>query len=498
MTSIRVYNSLIQKKEEFRPLKKGKVGMYVCGITAYDACHLGHARAAVAFDVVYRYLKQSGFDVTYVRNFTDIDDKIIRRSQETNTPWRELTERYIAEYAQDMRLLNVAAPTQEPRATQFIPQMVKAIEGLIKNGVAYESNGSVYYSVRAFRDYGKLSHKKIEELESGARIEIDETKKDPLDFALWKKAKHGEPTWKSPWGEGRPGWHIECSVMSTALLGQPFDIHGGGRDLIFPHHENEIAQAEGLSAKPFCKHFLHNGFININTEKMSKSLKNFLTIKEVIDKHDAEVVRYFLISAHYGSPIDYTEKNMAEAKLALDRFYLLAERLEKISLAGLEKARKPPKKPAKFSAAEKKLAASLKELPKKFEAAMDDDFNTVKVLGALFETIRVFNKTLDSNTDPAGPFAKWARAEWEKTLKSIREVLGVFVSAPADYFARFKAAKTKAVQVDAAWVEAKIEERSRARAARDFKKGDALREELVKLGIELKDRPDGTTEWKAK
>lgn len=489
MSPIRVYNSLTQKKEEFRSLKKGKVGMYVCGITAYDACHLGHARAAVAFDVVYRYLKRSGFEVTYVRNFTDIDDKIIQRSKETGTPWQELTERYIGEYGEDMRMLNVAKPTKEPRATEFISEMVKAIEGLIKNGKAYEVSGNVYYAVRSFGDYGKLSHKKIEDLESGARIEIDETKKDPLDFALWKKAKPGEPTWKSPWGEGRPGWHIECSVMSTNFLGQPFDIHGGGRDLIFPHHENEIAQAEGLCAKNFCNYFLHNGFININAEKMSKSLKNFMTIKEVTAKHDAEVVRYFLIAAHYGSPLDYTEQNMAEAKMALDRYYQLAERVEKIPLA------KSASRPAKMNAAEQELAASLEDLLKKFKIAMDDDFNTAKALGAIFEMIRTFNKYLDGDFNTAGPFAKWARASFEKVLEEVKEVLGVFVSAPQNYFARFKEAKTSTSKIDAVWVEQQIEARRQARLVKDFKKSDAVRDELSQLGIELKDRPDGTTEW---
>lgn len=486
--SLKVYNSLIQKKEEFLPIKKGKVGLYACGITAYDACHLGHARAAVAFDIVYRYLKAKGLKVTYVRNFTDIDDKIIKRANETKSPWKELTERYIKEYGEDMKLLHCEKPTKEPKATEHISEMIEAISTLIKNGKAYESQGNVYYAVREFKEYGKLSHKNIEELESGARIEIDETKKDPLDFALWKMAKPGEPKWKSPWGEGRPGWHIECSVMSTQYLGQPFDIHGGGRDLIFPHHENEIAQAEGVSDKKFCHYFLHNGFININAEKMSKSLGNFMTIKEVCAKHDAEVVRFFLISAHYGSPLDYTERNMADAKMALDRYYLLSSRLDPLPLQG------KTKRPSKMSELEKELAESLEELPQKFEAAMDDDFNTPKALGIIFETVRLWNKYLDQQKTPT-PFTIWAKGGWEKSQKLIREILGVFDSEPSQYFNRLNVSKAGAAAVDVTWVERKIEERRQARIKKDYKRGDEIRGELLQKGIEIKDRPDGTTEW---
>ncbi|MDO8527362.1 MAG: cysteine--tRNA ligase [Deltaproteobacteria bacterium] len=495
---IRVYNSLTQKKEEFIPIKKGKVKMYVCGITPYDACHLGHARAAVAFDVIYRYLKHVGLDVMYVRNYTDIDDKIINRSKESGLPWKEITERYIQEYQQDLESLNVLTPTKEPRATEHIPHMIRMIETLIKNGKAYEVDGSVYYAVRQFKTYGKLSHKNIEDLESGARIEIDETKKDPLDFALWKKVKPGEPSWESPWGLGRPGWHIECSAMSTEYLDQPFDIHGGGRDLIFPHHENEIAQAEGANPKNFCNYFLHNGFININAEKMSKSLKNFLTIREVINLHDAEAVRFFLILSHYGSPIDYTEKNMTEAKTALDRFYMLAQRLDKCGLSSRAERSDPgiataPSGPR--NDIEKELATSLRELPQKFEAAMNEDFNSAGALGSIFETIRIYNKYLDAQGPEATPFSKWAAAEWEKCRKTFSEVLGVFGSEPTQYFERLKQSSAKTKSVDVALVEEKIAQRREARLAKDFKKSDFIRDELLKMGVEIKDRPDGTTEW---
>ncbi|OGQ44811.1 MAG: cysteine--tRNA ligase [Deltaproteobacteria bacterium RIFCSPLOWO2_02_FULL_46_8] len=491
--SLRVYNSLTQKKETFAPLKKGKVSMYVCGITAYDSCHLGHARAAVAFDVVYRYLKFLGNEVTYVRNFTDIDDKIINRSKEKNIPWKELTERYIQEYRDDMSALQILTPTQEPRATEFIPQMIGAIQTLIEKKKAYEKNGNVYYAVREFKKYGALSQKNIEDLESGARIEIDETKKDPLDFALWKAAKPGEPTWPSPWGEkgGRPGWHIECSVMSTKLLGQPFDIHGGGRDLIFPHHENEIAQAEGMSQKNFCNYFLHNGFVNIDAEKMSKSKGNFTTIRQVIKQHDAEVVRYFLMSAHYSSPIDYTEKNMLEAKLALDRYYLLLGRLN--LLLADQKIKKMPKPSNDL---EKELAKSLEEFPSKFKESMDDDFNVPKSLGYVFEIVRIFNKYLDQTGTTPAPFLFWARDEWMKMQKEIFEpALGIFISEPQKYFERFKKNKSEAQSVSVELVESKIAERRQARSNKDFKKSDTIRDELMKLGVELKDRPDGTTEW---
>ena len=334
--TLRVYNTLTQKKEAFHALQDKKVKMYVCGITAYDHCHLGHARGAVSFDIVYRFFKVAGFDVTYVRNYTDVDDKIIKRSNEQKISCTELTEKYIAEYQQDMKTLRVLSPTIEPKATEHISEMITMIQSLIQKGLAYEVQGNVYFSVRKFPCYGNLSHKKIDELESGARIEIDETKKDPLDFALWKKAKLGEPNWESPWGTGRPGWHIECSAMSTKYLGETFDIHGGGRDLVFPHHENEIAQASGAHGKEFARYWLHNGFLNIDAEKMSKSLGNFKTIRQVLKEHDWEVVRYFLISSHYRSPLDYTEANLKDAKSALDRFYEMVEKLPKVAPSPLE------------------------------------------------------------------------------------------------------------------------------------------------------------------
>src|SRR3990167_9520507 len=314
-----LYNSLKQKKEEFISLHPQRVGMYVCGVTVYDYCHLGHARASVVFDMIYRYLTHQGYTVTYVRNFTDIDDKIIKKSQSTQTPWQQITAQFIQAFHEDMTSLGNLAPSFEPKATDFIPHMVQMIQTLIDKGHAYQAGGDVYYAVRSKKDYGKLSHKNLEELESGARIEIGEQKKDPLDFALWKAAKPGDPTWPSPFGPGRPGWHIECSVMSTQLLGEQVDIHGGGRDLIFPHHENEIAQSEGTTGKEFVRYWIHNGFVNLNTEKMSKSTGNILTIREVLKKYLREVIRYFLLSSHYSSPLDYTEQNLTQAKTSVER-----------------------------------------------------------------------------------------------------------------------------------------------------------------------------------
>ena len=463
--------------------------MYVCGITAYDSCHMGHARAAVAFDVIFRYLKYLGYDVRFVRNYTDVDDKIIQRAREKNISCKELTEQSIAEYREDMKMLQVLTPTVEPKATEHIPEMIETIRQLIDQEKAYAVGGNVYYRVRAFQDYGKLSHKKIEDLESGARIEIDETKKDPLDFALWKAAKPGEPTWESPWGPGRPGWHIECSAMSTKYLGQPFDIHGGGRDLIFPHHENEIAQAEGACGKDFCRYFLHNGFININAEKMSKSLKNFMTIRQVVEEHDAEVVRYFLVSAHYGSPIDYTEKNLADAKAALDRLYTLMGRLETIPL---QKKLKAPKTTTDL---EKELVDDLSLWPKKFEQAMNEDFNTSQALGALFETVRLINKYLDAVETQATPVARWTRMQFESARLLFAQVLGIGSLPPKVYFERIKNKNLAAASLSSETVEALLTKRREARLAKDFAEADRIRKKLFDLGVELKDNPDGTTTW---
>jgi len=487
-----VFNTLSGKKEEFAPVAPPKVGLYTCGITAYDTCHLGHARAAVVFDMVYRHLMHKGYEVTYVRNYTDVDDKIINRANKEGVSCAEISERFIAEYERDMKSLGVLPPSITPKATEHIPEMISIIEKLLANGIAYEAGGNVFFSVRKFEGYGKLSGKRIEELESGARVEVDDTKKDPLDFALWKKAKPGEPKWPSPWGEGRPGWHIECSAMSTKYLGQPFDIHGGGRDLIFPHHENEIAQAEGACGCQFVRYWLHNGFININAEKMSKSLGNITAIREVLKNHDAESVRLFLLSNHYRSPIDYTEKAMVEAASALDRFYETAERLSNIH----------PGKAASEVPDEGDAAAQVKEalemFDERFDSAMDDDFNTAKATGLVFDLVRGINRFLDSIGGCPTHFAGWVALRFHHVQDVLGGVLGVFGSEARAYRERTQTRASASRGVDSAAVEALIAERKAARAAKDFKRADEIRDELTRLGVEFKDKPDGTTQWRIK
>ncbi len=489
---IYVFNTLTRRKEEFKPLRPGKVAMYACGITAYDSCHLGHARAALAFDVIYRYLVHRGYDVTYVRNYTDVDDKIINRANENGESCETIAQRYIDEYQEDMAALKVRAPTIEPRATEHIPEMIATIEKLVAKGLAYQTESGVYFSVRKFKDYGKLSGKNIEELESGARVQVDETKQDPLDFSLWKASKPGEPRWDSPWGPGRPGWHIECSAMSSRYLGQPFDIHGGGRDLIFPHHENELAQAEGAEGKQFVRYWLHNGFININAEKMSKSLGNITTIREMLKQYDYEVLRLFLIGSHYRSPLDYTSHAMEETKASLDRFYETALRIQKVhpgKVSGVPEAESP---------AGEDLKEKLQGFYPRFHQTMSDDFNTAGAIGAVFDLVRSINRYLDAAGDARTPFSGWVVLQFSRIQHVLDEVLGVFGSNPVDYQRRMKERGAKGAGVDAARVEKLIEDRKRAREAKNFLRADEIRDELNSLGVELKDRPNGTTTWKMK
>lgn len=487
---LKLYNTLTRKKEEFKPLHKNRVGMYVCGITAYDSCHMGHARAAVCFDVIVRYLRHKGFDVTYVRNFTDVDDKIINRANKENRSCREISEFYIDEYRREMASLGNLNPDIEPKATEHIPEMIKTVQKLIDNGYAYERTGDVFFSVRKFKGYGKLSGKKIDELEVGARININEAKDDPLDFALWKASKPGEPKWSSPWGEGRPGWHIECSSMSSKYLGQPFDIHGGGRDLVFPHHENEIAQAEGAEGCEFVRYWLHNGFININSEKMSKSLGNFTTINELLKKHPPEVLRYFIISNHYRSPIDYTEKAVSDAIAACDRFYETVKRIP------------GPKKNIKATKADKPVEKEVYETLIKTETAvtefMDDDFNTAGAIGAIFEAIRSVNKYLDSSPDEAGDFFQWVAQKWAFLRKTWFDIFGMFGHDANEYFESKKSILKGKAGIDETKIMSLIQERANARKDKNFKRSDEIRDKLAQNGIILKDLPDGTTTWQIK
>jgi len=504
--TMKIYNTLKRRKEEFKPGAPPNVGMYICGITAYDSCHMGHARAAVAFDVVVRYLRHKGYKVKFVKNYTDIDDKIINRANKEKRDWKELAEFYINEYSEDMAALGNLRPDVEPRATAHIKEMIATIGKLIANGIAYQTESGVYFSVRKFPGYGKLSGKNIEDLESGARVDVDEKKSDPLDFALWKASKPGEPKWPSPWGEGRPGWHIECSAMSSKYLGQPFDIHGGGSDLIFPHHENEIAQAEGAEGCQFVKYWLHNGFININSEKMSKSLGNILTIREILKRHDREAVRYFLISSHYRSPIDYTDSALAESVAAVDRFYEMIGRLvlplplgERAGVRGTDKLGN-------------ELENTLNSLEKNIAAFMDDDFNTSGAMGVIFDAVRQTNKYLDTATSspqdllslrkqgsPESPeFLDYLASKWRGIQTTLGHIFGMFDSDPAAYAARRKNVATSSKGVDAAQVEQLLKDRVAARKAKDFAKADAIKKQLTDLGVELRDKPDGTTEWKMK
>jgi len=458
---LKVYNDLSNRKEDFTPLEPGKVRMYVCGMTVYDLCHLGHARVMVVFDVVYRYLKSLGYEVTYIRNITDIDDKIINRANENGESFNALTERYIAEMHRDTEALGVLEPDDEPRATNHIEEIIDMIRRLIDNGHAYRvENGDVYYSVGSFKGYGKLSGKSIEDLRAGARVDVDEQKREPLDFALWKAAKPGEPAWRSPWGEGRPGWHIECSAMSTCCLGDTFDIHGGGADLTFPHHENEIAQSEGATGKPFVRYWLHNGFVRINDEKMSKSLGNFFTVREILKHFQAEEIRYFILTSHYRSPLNYDEEHLVNARGALTRFYTAMRGLPDTTSAGAE------------------------DYAERFNQSMDDDFNTPEALAVLFELVREINRVRQRDETRAGALA----AE----LRRLGGVLGILQDNPEAYL-RGAAGDTTALDGEA--VETLIQARRDARKNRDWAEADRIRDELKELGVVLEDGPEGTS-WR--
>jgi len=475
--AIRIYNTLFKKKQEFKPLRKGKVGMYVCGPTVYDSCHIGHARSVVVFDVIVRYFKSRGFDVTYVRNFTDVDDKIINRASESNVSPGELTEKYINEFYHDMDALNVERATHEPKATEHIDSIIEVIETLIEKQMAYEVGGDVYYTVERHKGYGKLSGRRLEDMEAGARVKVDKKKKHPFDFALWKSAKPGELSWESPWGRGRPGWHIECSAMSGRYLGQPFDIHGGGKDLIFPHHENEIAQSEAAFEKPFAQYWMHNGFVNIDHEKMSKSLGNFTMIKDVLKSYHPEAVRLFLLSNHYRSPIDFTDQSMDEATMGLDKIYAVIHRTETLQAARDDR----------------KIERG--EHWQRFREAMDDDFNTARGIGALFDAVRHLNRLLDENPKGFAPPANDLPGSIRGDLLAMGNTLGIMLENPKHYFDQARSSALITESIDDKKIEKMIQERNKARTEKDFTKADQIRNELDALNITLEDRPDGTV-WK--
>lgn len=468
---IKVFNTLKKEKEDFKPLNDNKVGMYVCGVTVYDLCHIGHARSAVVFDVIRRYFLYRGYDVTFVKNFTDIDDKIIKRSNETSVSWRELTKKYMEAHDADMDSLNVKRPDQTPKATDFISEMIAMCENLIAKGHAYVSDGDVYYRVESFSEYGKLSHRHLDEMMAGARVEVNERKENPYDFVLWKSSKPNEPSWESPWGPGRPGWHIECSVMSEKILGLPFDIHGGGKDLVFPHHENEIAQSEAACGCEFARYWMHNGFVNINEEKMSKSLGNFFTIRDVTEKFDPEIVRFFLLTTHYRSALDFSDEKLKDAESSLNRIYTMLDELYGFT-AG--------KKGVSVINEAENVAS---EFVAEFERAMDDDFNTPVALAAIFEVVRKINKILADK--PNKDTLEALRKSAEKVFSAVNDVLGVIVKTPEEWF--------KAnLEIPVSELEALIEERQDSRKEKNFERADEIRKELSAKGIELLDTPVGT------
>lgn len=459
---IRIYNTLTQKKEEFRPIEPGKVRMYVCGMTVYDYCHLGHARVLVAFDVITRYLRHRGYDVHYVRNITDIDDKILRRADENGEVYSNLTGRMIRAMHEDEAKLGVLSPDEEPRATAYIDEIIAMIHKLVSSGHAYAAgNGDVYFAVESFPDYGKLSKKKLEDLVAGARVDVQEAKRSPADFALWKAAKPGEVSWPSPWGDGRPGWHIECSAMSTQCLGDTFDIHGGGPDLLFPHHENEIAQSECATGHKFVHTWMHAGAIRVNKEKMSKSLGNFFTIREILDKYPAEVVRYFLVSSHYRSQVDYSEDNLAEAGRTLTKLYH--------ALRGIVPAKE----------------ADVPETghDRRFIEVMDDDFNTAGAIAVLHGVANEINQyRRDGNEEEAKKSAA--------VLVRLGAVLGLLQQDPEAFFQADTGGELSAEEI-----EGLIQARADARKAKNFAEADRIRDELAEKGIILDDSREGTT-WR--
>ena len=466
---MKVFNTLTKKKEEFVPLEEGKVRMYVCGPTVYNYIHIGNARPMIVFDTVRRYFEYKGYDVNYVSNFTDVDDKIIKKAIEEQVSAQEISQRYIAECKKDMAGMNVKPATKHPLATEEICGMVEMISELIDKGYAYEKNGTVYFSTRKFKDYGKLSHKNLDDLRSGGRsllVSGEDEKEDPLDFVLWKPKKEGEPFWKSPWSDGRPGWHIECSVMSRKYLGEQIDIHAGGEDLIFPHHENEIAQSEAANGKEFARYWMHNAFLNIDNRKMSKSLGNFRTVREISEQYDLQVLRFFMLSAHYRSPLNFSAELMEASKNGLERILNATDNLKHLiaSVAAEE-----------MSAEEKEAFSKTDAYVEEFEKAMDDDFNTADAIAAIFELVKYANTTATAESSK-----EYLRGLLDRIVK-LGDVLGLILDK-----------KEELLDAD---IEKLIEERQAARKAKDFARADAIRDELLEKGIILKDTREGV-KWK--
>jgi cysteinyl-tRNA synthetase len=490
---LKIYNTLTGKKEPFEPITPKTVRMYVCGVTVYDHCHIGHARSALVFDVLRRYLEYSGYAVTFVKNFTDVDDKIIKRAHEQGVSCDAVTAKYIQAYHEDMSKLGIRAATEEPKATEHITDIVQLTERLVAKGLAYAVGGDVYFEVSKYPEYGRLSKRRLEDLQAGARVDVDERKRHPMDFALWKSSKPGEPAWPSPWGSGRPGWHIECSAMSIRHLGDTFDIHGGGMDLIFPHHENEIAQSCGATGKEFARYWVHNGFVQINKEKMSKSLGNFFTIREIFEKSEwseevtGEILRYFLLSTHYHGPLDFSDQALKEAKSALNGFYDLFGRLAE---------------PGGKAIVDQGLDQAMDRCRAAFMSAMDDDLNTPMAIASLQALRSDVNKLLAVGLSEEG------RQTARQAFRSFGAVLGLFQLGRWDFnvvvvpgtarvvITSFPPTVIVAKQITEAEIDGRVAERAEAKKRKDFKRADEIRAELKSLGITIEDKPDGTTRWK--
>jgi cysteinyl-tRNA synthetase len=482
-----IYNTLSGKKEPFQSLQPKTVRMYVCGVTVYDYCHIGHARSALVFDVIRRYLEFSGYQVEFVKNFTDVDDKIIKRANERSVSCDAITAEFIEAYYQDMGKLGIRRATNEPKATEHMAEIIKLVEMLIQKGFAYPVDGDVYFQVEKYQPYGRLSKRKLEDLQAGARVEVDARKRHPMDFALWKSSKPGEPSWESPWGPGRPGWHIECSAMSMKHLGETFDIHGGGMDLIFPHHENEIAQSCGATGKEFARYWVHNGFVQINQEKMSKSLGNFFTIREIFEKSNwpeaetGEMLRYFLLGTHYRSPLDFSDQSLLEAKNAVNGFYDLFTRLREVE---------------DRTTSETELVTTIDRAQEAFRQAMDDDFNTPVAIAVLQKLRSDVNKFLEQGLSSKG------RRRTREVFRLLGGVLGLFQSDNWQFKLAFTpesgslSISGSAPRLVNEEIEGKLVERNEARKQKDFKKADEIRRLLASHGIVIEDKPDGTSRWK--
>ena len=489
MMTIRIYNTLTGKREPLETLEPGHVKLYVCGITAYDYCHIGHARSSLAFDMIVRYLRYRDYKVTYVRNFTDIDDKIIARAQEQNCSSEELANRFIDEFYVDMDKLGIDRPEIEPKATEHISEMIEIIGELFDKGMAYQAGNDVYYVVDSFPEYGKLSHRNLEDMRAGARIAVNEQKQNPMDFVLWKGSKPGEPTWESPWGPGRPGWHTECSAMSRKYFGPTFDIHGGGKDLIFPHHENEIAQSEGANGEPFVTTWIHHGFVTIRDEKMSKSLGNFLTIRDILSRYHPEILRFFVFSTQYRNPLDYSESAMQDATSGLERLYGCIAAIDSLNSDGGDEHSQ--------SALTDEDMQKINALEDRFQQAMDNDFNTAQAQGIFFDTVKTINRGLKNLSTPPAVKDIIVLKNTASALKKLSGIMGLLREDARSFLAAKKQQSLLEINIDEAAINTLIAERDRCRVEKNWSRSDEIRDELLSNNVILKDGPNGT-EWSVK